>query len=192
MDTVRGAGLGEGACDPRTGDDVWWRDHIEGLLITGGDDPETVAEYNATMTDYHAEQGNWRPLIEQELRHSDYPQTAYALGLDPSYFDIARLFGGCPGRNSPRLNALSGLTFVYGHEVAQDAMCGELLALDPVGDSVADLAASLTRHLWSRDPTSDELEILEQHACKQSACDVDTRFRGLCRAILGAHELVFY
>jgi hypothetical protein len=81
------------------------------------------------------------------------------------------------------------LTYAFGQEVAAIVLCEEWLAELP-SMSVADTLQAVSRQLYGRDASAEEIGIFEQHAC--TACTALELQRGICTALLGSQELLFY
>lgn len=196
LNTMLGSNAAAGTCDPRTGDDdIYDLNLVAAFVGLNADYDETTVQYNAFITALHQAQGNWRPLVEQEVSNPDDPQqTARLLHLDPTYLEMARAFGGCPGVDSPRLTALDGLSYAFGQEVAVNTVCEGPALAAIVGDSAgsAAIASALMSRLLSRAPTADELVLFDELACAGAACPDEQLARGICVALLGAHEMLFY
>ncbi len=192
LDTVRGDSGREGTCDPRTADDEAYAQHRLGLFNEPTEDLEaTLEDYDTFITEFHARQGNWRPLVEQELVDPDNPDRSFTvLDLDRTYFDQARSFGGCPGAESPRLGPADGLPYAMGQEVVAGALCEQTSRWLPANGSVTDIATAVFRRLLSRNPTETEYAAIEAAAC--SDCDSAEITRGICLAVMGSGAMLFY
>lgn len=197
LNTVRGSSVAAGTCDPRMGDDDIYRQQLFGLgFPTGDDSDEIIADYNEFITEFNMLQGNWRSLVEQEVRDPTDPErTVSVLHLDPSYFEVARAFGGCPGTGAPRLTALDGLTYAYGQEVAANILCEdpEVLAIAGAATTPADAGAAFMSRFLSRLPTQEEATVFNDLVCDGVACTSGAEMaKGVCIALLGTHEMLFY
>ncbi len=191
MDTVRGQSTGPGSCDPRFADDEIYEQHIEGLFGSYVEEGGAwLAEYEAFITEFHAEQGNWRPLIEQTLEFGSRSVTTLALASE--YRDTARLFGGCPGSESPRTGPLDGLGYALGQENAAQDLCASeaMLQLAPADATLSQRVTAYSERLLSRPPSDDELDAFEAHAC--TSCNSAELAYGTCVALLGSQSMLFH
>jgi hypothetical protein len=169
-----------GACDARYGDGFPYFQlfgaQMQGLL--------SQAELNDQITTLHGMREDRVPLVVRFGYNS--PDTTFSI--------YARLLGGCPGFQNTRSRP-TGVAYALLQEGVASTLCQPGLSdlARPAGPVTAE---SVARHLFpmllSRDPTTEDIEILQQESgCIDDSCAGNVLTSSACTAILGSAEFLF-